>query len=225
MTHFGIASRPVSIVGVPTSSAPKPLLYVVAALVILALLGCVFSYVRLRVPPTASPFQAGEKVEIVEIRPLPRAQLHDDAFNSTQQVEETSSRSWTTTTTTAEGNDEPSPSSPERVLAALLQSLDYRGVRLLLTQTADLLDEEAFLQSSLLNPEAALTRVGVFEENLPALLSALDDVMNRNFSNVSRKDIRVADPRDRLRNKADIGGKSTFGIHFQSSFRCVLASS
>ena len=96
-------------------------------------------------------------------------------------------------------------SSTERVLFTLLRSLRSHGARLLLTQTVDLLDEEAFLRSSLLNQDVALTRVGVLEENLTALLNALDDVMGRNFTNVSRKDIRAIDPRASEKEKAAKG--------------------
>ena len=51
------------------------------------------------------------------------------------------------------------------------------------------------LQFSLLNPEVVLTRVGVFEEHLPVLESALNDFMNRQLPGVTRKDVKVADPR------------------------------
>ena len=134
----------------------------------------VFNYGRLRMPTVRRSFGEGKFAKIGNDEPLTmKATIHEGK----------------------------AVSPAKRTLLTLLRSLRSRGARLLLTQTIDLLDEETFLRSSLLNLEVALTRVGVLEENLPALLRALDDLMSHNFTNASRKDIRSTDPRANKKDK------------------------
>ena len=138
----------------------------------------VFNYGRLRMPTVRRSFGEGKFAKIGNYEPLSMKQTIKATIEEVEAV-----------------------SPAKRTLLTLLRSLRSRGARLLLTQTIDLLDEETFLRSSLLNLEVALTRVGVLEENLPALLRALDDLMSHNFTNASRKDIRSTDPRANKKDK------------------------
>ena len=147
-------------------------------LAILALLLGVFTYGTRQMPPAGSSLGKGEHAIVANDDPLTRKETIKERIKKEE------------------------PTLPtERTLFALLRSLRSRGARLLLTQMIDLLDEEAFLRFSLLNPEVAITRLGVLEENLPALLMALDDLMSHNFTNASRKDIHSTDPRANKKGK------------------------
>ena len=90
--------------------------------------------------------------------------------------------------------------SPAVILEALHSALAGRSVRLIITQFYDLVEASSFLRSSFLNPDVPMTRVGVFEEDLPQLRSALDEFMRRKIVGVTRKDVWQEDPR-RWRNQ------------------------
>ena len=85
--------------------------------------------------------------------------------------------------------------SVRRVLRTLRETLVQHGARLVVTQLDDLVDETCFVQSSFLNPEVPMTRVGVLEEDLPTLRSALDEFMSHQTPvNVTRKDVEIENP-------------------------------
>ena len=88
-----------------------------------------------------------------------------------------------------------SSSIVESHLHAIYQLLQSHSARLILTQTEDLLDESSFLESSFFNPTVSVTRVGVFEEDFAPVLAALDQLMQRHLAGISRKDVKIVDPR------------------------------
>ena len=98
-----------------------------------------------------------------------------------------------------------------KALIALFHSLSSAGTRLILTQTENLIDEAAFVTSSLLKPEVPMTRVGVFEEDFPTLLKALNALMARKMEGVTRKDVRMVDPRAWTETKTDGRSQCTVG--------------
>ena len=95
----------------------------------------------------------------------------------------------------------------EKLLHLLYRSIVTAGVKMILTQTEDLIDEDSFLRDSFLNQDKPVTRVGVFEEDFASLKSGLDAFMSGegvSSSNlVVKKEIPFEDPRSESKSRGE----------------------